>query len=336
MPIYNPDVGIGSTVSIGEIEPATLVTEAEGIPANDNDTTIPTSAAVKDYVDDTVAGLPGSPVDSVNGETGVVVLDPDHLDDTSTTNKFTTAGEISKLAGIESGADVTDATNVEAAGAVMEADYNANTILAATSDNTPAALAVAEQTVVGRKTGGNIASLTVGELLTILGATENGVDNFLRLGAGEAVISLVEIDGNYGSSSPSFSNVGTTTINNFVAPFTGTYTPTLTDVTNIASHGTVSDLNYMRVGSMVFVSGRVNVDPTAAGAATELGISLPIATNFGLFTQCAGVAFTDGVASLGGRIMADTTNDRAALKFVSLASEHVSRDFSVFFMYQII
>ena len=61
-------------------------------------------------------------VDSVNGQTGVVVLDPDDLDDTLTTNKFTTTGEITKLAGIEVGADVTDATNVAAAGAVMEAD----------------------------------------------------------------------------------------------------------------------------------------------------------------------------------------------------------------------
>jgi len=54
----------------------------------------------------------GGAVDSVNGYTGVVVLDPDDLDDSATTNKFTTAGDISKLAGIESTADVTDISNV--------------------------------------------------------------------------------------------------------------------------------------------------------------------------------------------------------------------------------
>lgn len=43
----------------------------------------------------------GGVVDSVNGQTGDVVLDPDDLDDASTTHKFTTAGDISKLAGIE-------------------------------------------------------------------------------------------------------------------------------------------------------------------------------------------------------------------------------------------
>lgn len=61
-------------------------------------------------------------VDSVNGQTGVVVLDADDIDDAATTNKWATAAELTKLAGIEALADVTDATNVEAAGAVMEAD----------------------------------------------------------------------------------------------------------------------------------------------------------------------------------------------------------------------
>ena len=40
----------------------------------------------------------GGAVDSVNAYTGTVVLDPDDLDDTSTTNKFTNATDISRLA----------------------------------------------------------------------------------------------------------------------------------------------------------------------------------------------------------------------------------------------
>jgi len=46
-------------------------------------------------------------VASVNSQTGVVVLNADHISDTSTTKKFTTAAEITKLAGIEALADVT-------------------------------------------------------------------------------------------------------------------------------------------------------------------------------------------------------------------------------------
>lgn len=53
---------------------------------------------------DAQLGTGGGAVDSVNGNTGTVVLDPDDLNDAATTNKFTTAGDISKLAGIETGA----------------------------------------------------------------------------------------------------------------------------------------------------------------------------------------------------------------------------------------
>lgn len=94
-------------------------------------------------------------VDSVNAQTGAVVLDADDIDDSSTAHKFVTSsdltnlsnlsgtntgdqdlssyqlqpsegafvnGDKTKLDGIESSADVTDATNVEAAGALMDSE----------------------------------------------------------------------------------------------------------------------------------------------------------------------------------------------------------------------
>lgn len=45
-----------------------------------------------------------APVTSVNGATGVVVLDADDIDDTATTNKFATAAQLSKIDGVEAGA----------------------------------------------------------------------------------------------------------------------------------------------------------------------------------------------------------------------------------------
>ncbi|MBP7662279.1 MAG: hypothetical protein KA770_00220 [Shewanella sp.] len=84
----------------------------------------------------------GGAVDSVNGQTGVVVLDADDISDAATTNKFTTASDISKLAGIEAGADVTDATNVTAAGALMDSEV---TNLEAVKAFDPTAYATAAQ-----------------------------------------------------------------------------------------------------------------------------------------------------------------------------------------------
>ena len=44
-------------VTLAKIADAVFVTESEGIGSNDNDTTLPTSAAVKDYVDSVASGL---------------------------------------------------------------------------------------------------------------------------------------------------------------------------------------------------------------------------------------------------------------------------------------
>jgi hypothetical protein len=54
----------------------------------------------------------GGAVSSVNGQTGAVVLGADDIDDTAAVNKFVGAADLAKLAGIEAGADVTDAGNV--------------------------------------------------------------------------------------------------------------------------------------------------------------------------------------------------------------------------------
>jgi len=58
-------------------------------------------------------------------------------DATAAQTGLATAAQITKLDGIEAAADVTDAGNVNAAGAVMESDFNDISFLYATTDNTP-------------------------------------------------------------------------------------------------------------------------------------------------------------------------------------------------------
>lgn len=60
-------------------------------------------------------------------------------------------------------------------GVVMTADYDAQTILRATTDNTPTVLTVGEQTVVGRATGGNIAALTIDSDLSNVSANDDTI-----------------------------------------------------------------------------------------------------------------------------------------------------------------
>lgn len=112
----------------------------------------------------------------------------------------------------------------------------------------------------------------------------------------------------------------------------GTYTPTLTNVANIDA-STAFVCQYLRVGSVVTVSGAVAVDPTAGAASTQLGISLPIASNFANGEDCGGTAFALSVQQ-GGGIFADAANDRAELRF--LANDTANRQFQFTFTYRII
>ena len=65
----------------------------------------------------------------------------------------------------------TAAQGALADGAVQKSLYDANSILAAVTDNNPAVLSVAEQTMIGRKTGGNIAALTPAEIMNVIWVT---------------------------------------------------------------------------------------------------------------------------------------------------------------------
>ena len=66
----------------------------------------------------------GGAVDSVNTQTGVVVLDADDIDDSSTTHKFVSAADITKLGGIAAGAEVNavDSVNTQTGAVVLDAD----------------------------------------------------------------------------------------------------------------------------------------------------------------------------------------------------------------------
>jgi len=86
-----------------------------------------------------------------------------------------TATEVRTLINVEDGADVTDAANVNAAGAVMEADYNAQTVLVAVADDTPVATTVSDSEFVGRPAGGNVGVVTAAQARTILNVEDGAV-----------------------------------------------------------------------------------------------------------------------------------------------------------------
>lgn len=184
-------------------------------PINDTD------AATKKYVDDNAGGGGSSTLqdaydnstspeiltDATNGALSVKrgsAADTDNVvevlnnagtvtaaiagDGTITTSSTVDGRDIAtdgtKLDGIETGADVTDATNVNAAGAVMESDFSsAKTILVQQSGTgSPETLSVSQNTLVGRGSGGasTIDALGVADVQSMLnvedGATADQTD----------------------------------------------------------------------------------------------------------------------------------------------------------------
>jgi hypothetical protein len=99
------------------------------------------------------------------------------------------------------------------------------------------------------------------------------------------------------------------------------YTPTLTNGTNVAA-STAYLCTYARVGKTVMVAGLIAIDPTAAAASlTEVYISLPIASAMTLPEHLAGTASNQAVSN-SGSMFADYTNDRAVLRFYSTATSN--------------
>ena len=96
----------------------------------------------------------------------------------------------------------------------------------------------------------------------------------------------------------------------------GTYTPTLTNVSNLSA-STAYQCQWHRIHNVITVSGRVDITPTATATLTQLGLSLPRPSSFLASNNCAGVAFASAVGGQGAAILGDVANGRAELDWIA-------------------
>lgn len=93
-------------------------------------------------------------------------------------------------------------------------------------------------------------------------------------------------------------------------PQSGNYTPTLTGISNVSAT-TAYNCQYIRIGSVVSVSGRLEVDATNANTLTIVEVELPYNTTFANAHQCNGVLTAED--NICGIVLASST--KASLRF---------------------
>jgi hypothetical protein len=117
----------------------------------------------------------------------------------------------------------------------------------------------------------------------------------------------------------------------------GTYTPTLTNIGNVSS-SSASVCQYMRVGNVVTVSGRITITATSVLTATYVRLSLPVTSGaFTSYDQAGGTGyFQNGSAFATCNFsVSNITLFTVDLTYYTGASTPVS-DFYFSFTYQII
>lgn len=117
----------------------------------------------------------------------------------------------------------------------------------------------------------------------------------------------------------------------------GTYTPTLANVTNVSATGEAFG-RWLRVGNVVTVSGAVQITPTGTGS-TVFGISLPIDSDLTADGSSGngklnGTIFRSDGTLEGGGISGDVTNNRAQAAIAVTGTS--ARYFSYHFTYEVL
>lgn len=94
----------------------------------------------------------------------------------------------------------------------------------------------------------------------------------------------------------------------------GTYTPTCTAVSNVTTVSAGVAM-WTRIGDVVRVSGKMNIDPTSGSLLSAVRLTLPVSSNLAASTDLAGLAIRN-TEPLSGWAFGDTTNDAARVDFL--------------------
>lgn len=167
-----------------------------------------------------------------------------------------------------------------------------------------------------------MSEVKISELTEVTGTPDNG-----------SLLELSEFDGIDSYESKKITLAALVALINNVD--SGTYTPTVAGSVNITSV-TAYVCSYMKVGNIVTVAGRVDVDPTSTGN-TQFEMTLPIASDFTNQNQCAGTCNIFSGSTSNDTIYAIMANSSSNRALFAGASKLSTPDYFYFiFQYQIL
>lgn len=334
-----------SGVTTSEIAAGTLVIESEGIANNDNDTTIATCAAIKDFVDTQVAA--GYDLDVTDGTTSGAIANNETLEIGGTANEVTVAYDdsTSKFTISLPNDVITSTLDLTGAGGITL--QNDETITNATNGtvliNGELAAGTGSAAGVFKSNGNHDVTLKTGNATTGTITITDGANGNIAItpnGTGEVDISKVDIDGGaidgtaIGANSAStgkFTTLETTGNATIAGNLTVTGTTTTVESTNLLVDDTFISLNdnaavdadtgivFGGANNKVFAwdntAGRFSMDLTGGDASTAGG-GLSSDGFFCVAHSGAGTpAGTDDLAVAGlekiGNIYVDTSDGDA-------------------------
>jgi hypothetical protein len=124
---------------------------------------------------------------------------------------------------------------------------------------------------------------------------------------------------------------GTTSWKTLIPVNSGFYTPTLTNTTNLTA-STAYQCYWYRVGDMVTVFGKVDVDPTAAGN-TVLNMELPVASGL---TGDSDLAGTAACSTISGEVISISPGGADLAKFRWTATDTTNHSLHFHLSYYIV
>ena len=314
-----------SGITTSQLDASSVVTESEGISSNDNDTTLPTSAAVKDYVDTNVTAQ-DLDIQGDSG-TGAVDLDSQSLDIAGGSNVTTAASGQTLTVNLDS--TLTGLTSVTSTGFTggLTGDVTGNVTGNVTGDVTG--------NVTGNVTGdvtGNADTATALETArTIAGTSFNGSGNIdieavnIKSTAESGGSKFLREDGDGTCSWQTVSGSGTVTSVSGTGTVSGlSLSGTVTSTGDLTLGGTLEvDLTSDVTGALPVANGGTGAT-AAADARTELGVDaagtdnstdVTLATVGSNYLSISGQEITAGTVpvALGGTGSANAANARTAL-----------------------